>query len=176
MHSVTRNIRSLFTQIIELSIVLIAVGGLVFVFMGEPVVVSGDSMEPTVHDKEQIFTEKLTVSNDKLDYGDIIVFESPKQPEVLLIKRIIAKPGDIFVVRGGRVMVNNKLLDEDYVEGITAGIFNVELNDDEYIVLGDNRGNSTDSREFGPIVKDEIIGKALFVYYPFENMRLLSHN
>ena len=99
--------------------------------------------------------------------GDVIVFNYPLEPERQFVKRIIGEPGDRVVIAGGRVIVNGRRLPEPYLTARGAtDMHAVELADDEYFVLGDNRAGSRDSRHWGPLPADQIIGKVWAIYWP----------
>ena len=126
--------------------------------------ISGSAMEPNLSDWTiALFdTNKDIVS--KLQRSDIIVFGFPSNPEMNMVKRIIGLPGDKVEIRGDQVYVNDQVIDEPY--GINAGAITVnyggtplQLADDEFFVMGDNRPNSSDSRSWGPLKKDLIRGK-----------------
>ena len=122
--------------------------------------VSGCSMENTLHDNDILLVSK--VSN--IDRGDVILIDMPFDR---LVKRCVAVPGDSVYFNDGKLYVNNMLVDEPYIkqEGKTkAGLLNkyITLGDDEYIVLGDNRNNSKDSRSFGVVKGECIHGEVVF--------------
>lgn len=175
-------VKNFFADFTEVLIIGVAVFALTWVFLAEPLEVTGDSMEPTLHDKEQILVEKMSMNFDELQRGDIIVFNSPENPKILIVKRIIGVPGDRITIQNEAVYLNGQQLEESYIgNGIKTEAKNA-LEDgvetsvpyQSYIVLGDNRTNSTDSRDFGPIKKEEIVGKAVMVYYPFSENRMLN--
>jgi len=134
--------------------------------------VDGMSMEPSLHDQEYIIVDKAAYLFHAPERGDVIVFEYPLDPQVDYVKRIIAIPGDIISVVGEKITIDGVTLREPYVN--PADPFNpfspiinrlVPLND--YFVMGDNRGNSSDSRQWGFVPDQNIIGKATLVYWPF---------
>lgn len=176
-------IKNFFADFTEVLIIGVAVFALAWVFLAEPLEVTGDSMEPTLHNKEQILVEKVSMNFDELQRGDIIVFNSPENPKILVIKRIIGIPGDIVVIEDNAVILNGQQLKELYLkEGTITEAKNTleegvktQVPFNSYIVLGDNRTNSTDSRDFGPIKEEEIVGKAIMVYYPFSNNRMIKN-
>jgi signal peptidase I len=144
---------------------LVILGGVLIVgtklvtdYAWSPAKVSGDSMYPTLHNKDRGFINRFaTVFN----YGDIIIF---KEDGELLVKRILGKPGDTITIRNGQVYRNNLIVVETYLKSETytsVGIGSqiVILRTNEYFVLGDNRDNSSDSRDFGAVNKSNILGK-----------------
>lgn len=176
------NFTNTIIDILEMLFIGAVVFFLVWLFLGELVEVTGDSMTPTLHNKEQVLVEKVTLNFGEIQRGDIIVFESPENRNRYLIKRVIALPNETFEIKEGSVLIDGKRLPEPYITGtVTEGrttIPNdtpVELGSDTYVFLGDNRKNSSDSREFGPVSKDRILGKAVLVYYPLGNLRIIDH-
>lgn len=144
-------------------------------FLLSPTVVEGHSMENTLHNQDRVLVWKLGVSVDSLKHGDIIVFHSPDDPSRDYIKRVIALPHEYVEIENGDVYVNGKRCEEDYIntkETEAVGATAWSVGENEVFVLGDNRnpGASRDSRYFGPIAADSIIGKAVFRFFPFQNM------
>lgn len=116
--------------------------------------------------------------------GDVIVFKAPTDADKDFIKRVIGLPGDTVLVQDGYVYVNGKqvheekYLDDDirtYGGSYIADGETIKVPEGQYIVMGDNRPFSSDSREWGPLKKDDIIGKSFFVYWPLDNMRLVTN-
>lgn len=161
---------------------------IVYVFLLRPYQVSGASMVPNFHDKEHVLTSIITLRFEKPKRGDVIVFQAPNQEKEEFkkdfIKRVIGLPGDIVFINDGFVYVNGKKLDETaYLKEEVktyAGSFMKEgdpvtVPQGHYIVLGDNRPFSSDSREWGFIKEEEIVGKSFFVYLPFNQMKLVRN-
>lgn len=144
--------------------------------------VDGMSMEPTLHNGEFILVDKAAYLFHAPSRGDVIVFEYPRDPSVDYIKRIIAIPGDTISVVGEKVTVDGVTLNELYVNAADPGnpfppIVNRKVGPNDYFVMGDNRGNSSDSRQWGFVPLSNIIGQASFVYWPFNegNFGLLAN-
>ena len=144
--------------------------------------VDGPSMEPTLHNQEYIFVDKAAYLFQAPGRGDVIVFEYPLNPQLDYVKRIIAIPGDIVSVVGQRVTVDGVTLNEPYVNKNDLSNPFLPINKrivgpNEYFVMGDNRGDSSDSRQWGFVPRQNIIGKADFVYWPFseDNFGLLPN-
>ena len=154
--------------------------------------VDGESMEPSFSNGNFVIVNKLAYQFGDLQHGDVIVFPSPdnfqqacswslvrwsktlvgleveERCPVRLIKRIIGLPGDKVRVTDGEVFVNDQLVDEPYINDITRSeIREVEVPGGSVYVMGDNRNNSSDSRYWGPLDAGVILGKAIFVYWPF---------
>jgi signal peptidase I len=150
-------------------------------FVAEPFIVSGSSMVPNFHDREYLVINKLGYRLGSPDRGDVIVLRYPKNPKEYYIKL----PGDTIQIEKGSVSIansqypNGKMLDESYLpEGLvttgTAGGVPVTLKDNEYYVMGDNRGASSDSRSWGVLPKDDIVGKVLFRILPISKLTTFS--
>lgn len=135
----------------------------VFIFSAR---VDGASMYPTLNDDDFLISLKGIINND-YKYGDIVVF-SVESRDYLLIKRIIGLPGDHIEIKQGNVYRNGTKLNEPYIDVETDGDINQIIEEGNYFVLGDNRGNSADSRvpEIGQIGAEDIKGKILFRLYP----------
>lgn len=156
----------------------------VYIFLFRPFQVSGESMFPTYKNKEYILTSLIHIRFQELKKGDVIVFKSPTDPDKDYIKRVMATEGDSIYIQEGLVFVNGKKVDESkYLDDdvrtyggnfLQEGI-PVTVPPDNYMVFGDNRPFSSDSREWGYLVKSKVIGKSLFVYWPTSNMRLIKN-
>ena len=128
--------------------------------------VDGASMEPTLQSGEFVIVNKLAYLFGEPTTGDVIVFHFPRDPDQEYIKRIIGLPGDRVEIKNGEVFVNDRVLDEDYIAASPVYEDILEVPGDSLVVLGDNRNNSSDSHNWGPVPLDYVIGKATFVYWP----------
>ncbi len=128
--------------------------------------VDGASMEPTLQSGEFVIVNKLAYLFGEPTTGDVIVFHFPRDPDQEYIKRIIGLPGDRVEIKNGEVYVNDRVLDEDYIAASPVYEDILDVPGDSLIVLGDNRNNSSDSHNWGPVPLDYVIGKATFVYWP----------
>jgi signal peptidase I len=137
--------------------------------------VEGSSMEPTLHDGELVVVYRLAYRWQAPQRGDIVVFRFPLDPDRRFIKRIIGLPGDTIAVHDGRVWVNGDALDEPYIAAPPRYDGEWQVRDDEVFVLGDNRNNSSDSQNWGPLPVRDLIGKAVLVYWPPEEMGPIPH-
>ena len=156
----------------------------VYLFIMQPNQVKGRSMEPTFVDKDYIFTSKITYQFRQLERGDVIVFKSPKNPDVEFIKRIIGLPGDKVRVDGGVVYVNGMALEETYTStnetplwenGFIHDGVQVTIPQGQIFVMGDNRPMSSDSRDFGPVDINSIIGQVFYRYYPLQKTGVIDN-
>ena len=150
-------------------LISVVVSILIIMFLYQPVRVEGTSMLPRLEDRDRLFINKFVYHFESIHRGDIVVFHYPRDPEKSYIKRVIALPGDNIRIDHGRVFVNGKLLHEDYVPEKyrdTKSMPAIVIPEGEYFMMGDHRSISSDSREFGPVDRDLIYGKAVFVYWP----------
>lgn len=146
----------------------------IYLFILTPNQVKGASMEPTFYSGDYILTSRVTYKMRSPQRGDVVVFKSPRNPDIEYIKRVIGLPGDKVMIENGNILVNNKLIQENYISARTnlwEGGFVKEgavlsIPSDEIFVMGDNRPRSSDSREFGPVTIDNIIGNVFFRYFP----------
>jgi signal peptidase I len=155
------------------AIILALVVGSILSLTIRPTLVSGNSMAPTLYDRNYLIIDKMSYRFDVPKRGDIIVFKtslktadgSPKD----LIKRVVAIPGDEIIISDGRVYINNQLLEETYIlETYTEGELTLTIPENQYFVLGDNRTVSMDSRskDVGLVPRDAIRGKILIRVLP----------
>jgi signal peptidase I len=154
-------------------IISLAISAFIIIFLYQPVKVEGTSMMPSLDDQERIFVNKFVYRLEPIERGDIVVFRYPRDPSKSFIKRVIGLSGDHIRIDGGRVFVNGRAIDEDYVPQAYAderSYSEVVVPANSFFVLGDHRGMSNDSRDFGPVNESFIYGKAVFGYWPFEKM------
>jgi signal peptidase I len=151
--------------------VSMAVSLFIILFLYQPVRVEGTSMLPMLKDQDRLFINKVAYRVGPIDRGDVVVFLYPHDQTKSYIKRVIALPGDDIRIEHGRVYVNGAQLEEKYVPTrYTDDRSKPEMvvPQDEYFVMGDHRSISSDSRDFGPVERELIYGKAAFVYWPLE--------
>lgn len=170
-----------FMDTLETIVVALAIFVICYLFLFQVHEIKGASMDPNFHDSERILTDKITYRLRKPARGEVIIFRAPKDRELDYVKRIIGLPGEKIMINGGSIYLNDQKLKETYLpEKITnSGAF-LKLNqdflipEDEYVVLGDNRNHSSDSREWGTVNKDDIIGKVLLRFWPATNFSFIS--
>jgi signal peptidase I len=137
--------------------------------------VEGSSMEPTMQDGELVVVNRLAYRWQSPQRGDIIVFRFPLDPDRRFIKRVIGLPGDTIQAADGRLWVNGLPLEEPYIAAPPRYSGEWQVPPDDLFVLGDNRNNSSDSQNWGPLPLYDVIGKAVLVYWPPEQMGLITH-
>ena len=137
--------------------------------------VDGFSMLPTLQNGEYVLVNRLAYRSELPVRGDIIVFSSPQSPELDLIKRVIGLPGDTVKIFDGNVQVNGQMLVEPYIAA--APIYNGEwtVPEGNLFVLGDNRNDSSDSHAWGLLPIENVIGKAILIYWPIPEWNLIQH-
>lgn len=171
-----RNLWLFFLDFLETIVVSLAIFAVVYIFLFQPHQVDGKSMEPNFHNAEYILTDKISYRISSPKRGDVVVFHSPQDAETDFIKRIVGVPGDLVMVKDGHFYLNGTRLDEEYIndpgkvapgrflrEGATA-----EVPNGQYLVMGDNRLHSSDSREWGFVPRTNIVGRAFFRYWPID--------
>ncbi len=152
--------------------VLIAL--LIHVFLAQATRVYGQSMQPNLHSNERLVVEKLSYRFHGPRRGDVIVLHDPSGGSELLIKRVIGLPGERVTVADGQVFIDGEALDEPYLDQETEGSGRSWLVPPLHVfVMGDNRQASRDSRSFGTVALDQIIGRALFRYWPLDQIGIL---
>lgn len=167
--------------VMEILETIVFVGSLfivVYLFIVQPNQIKGISMEPTFQEGNYIFTSKVTYKMRTPERGDIVVFHAPRNAELEYIKRIIGLPGDTVVIQGEKVYVNGREVQEPYISAATNLEFGwyaqegapITVPDGHLWVMGDNRPRSSDSREFGPIKYESVVGQVFYRYFPFDRM------
>jgi len=150
----------------------------VYLFILTPNQVKGASMEPTFLSGDYILTSRVTYKFRSHQRGDVVVFKSPKNPDIEYIKRIIGLPGDKVKVHNEEVYVNEQMMTENYISAKTnlweGGCIKdnevYSVPEGELFVMGDNRPRSSDSREFCSIPEESLIGQVFFRYFPSDKL------
>ncbi|HLP45494.1 MAG TPA: signal peptidase I [Candidatus Kapabacteria bacterium] len=138
--------------------------------------ISGDSMNTTLKDEERVIISRLSLKTGVISRFDIVVLNKPIEPCKSIIKRVIGLPGEIIEIKEGDVYINNKKLEQPFLEGTGISVNKEDymkpllIEPNHYFVMGDNRSVSRDSRNYGPVEAKYIYGKTLFRYWPFSRM------
>ena len=184
MSNILHALTEFFLDFLETIIVSLAIFIVLYVFAIQPHQVKGLSMYPTLDNGEYLLTNKVTYRFSQPQFGDIIIFRAPHNEEYEYIKRIIGLPGDKIKISKGKFYLNGVVLDESLYLADDIITFqerylkeNVEITvpPDSYFVAGDNRPHSSDSRDFGPVPEDNIVGKAWLRYWPPQSVGILQH-
>jgi len=153
---------------------------LIITFVAQSFVVDGQSMEPTLHDGERLFVNKFIYRFHPPERYDIIVFTPRGAPNNKFIKRVIGLPGETIYIREGVTYVDGNPLVEDFINEDMIGKFGpFQVPNNKVFVMGDNRNHSADSRipsYVGYVDYRSISGKAFWVYWPLNKMRVINHN
>lgn len=152
-------------------VISVVVSAIIIIFLYQPVRVEGTSMLPVLEDQDRLFINKLAYRVGEIHRGDVVVFLYPHDHEKSYIKRVIALPGDTLRIDHGQVYVNDTRVEESYVPRQFADDRSqpeMTVPQHEYFVMGDHRSVSSDSRDFGPVDRELIYGKAAFVYWPMD--------
>lgn len=172
-----------FLDILEVVVFAIAIFLFVYLLVLQPHKIKGASMEPNFPNGEYLLTDKLTYRFREPERGEVIVFEAPATDGEEFIKRIIGLPGESLSIREGKIFINGSRLVENYLSDTlqtNPGAFmkagkEIIVPPDNFIVLGDNRPSSSDSRTWGYVSKDKITGRTWIIYWPPPAVGLVEH-
>lgn len=169
-----------FWEMIRVAVISLAIILPVRYFLIQPFYVKGASMEPNFYDHEYLIIDEISYRFNEPQRGDIIVFKYPKDNKQYFIKRIIGLPGEHVKIDNDGVYINDVKLKESYLDANVEtllplrGYGDVVLAEDEYFLLGDNRGQSLDSRVFGPIKSNLIVGRTWIRGWPFNRITIFN--
>jgi len=169
-----------FFDFIKTIIIIVILAALIRQFLIQPFIVDGQSMEPKFQNNDYLITDKISYRLHAPQRGDVVIFHPPDNPSVNYLKRIAGVPGDTIEIKQGDVFINDKKIIEPYVNSgdktktPTNDELKVTLKTDEYFVLGDNRNHSRDSREIGPIPRDNIVSRIWLRLFPLNSIGLFS--
>jgi len=192
---ILRKIYAFLIDSVQTFLIAAAVFLFIYALLFRPFEVKGDSMFPNFHDGEYVITNLIGFEDIKvyhasfgsLKLGDVVVFNAPpatQNTDKDYIKRVIGVPGDTVALKDGNVYLNEKLLDESaylksdvktYGSAFLKDGDKVNVPQGQYFVMGDNRMYSSDSREWGFVTRDEVVGGSLFVYWPITQMRFIKN-
>ncbi len=171
-----RRMKGIFEYFLEVAKVIFLALLIVFpirYFLFQPFIVRGASMEPSFYESDYLIVDQISYRFRDPERGEVIVFNYPQDPQKRHIKRIIGLPEEEVVIEEGRIFVTDDsdettLLEEEYLTlSQTLGEERISLGEDEYFVMGDNRGSSFDSRNWGSLPEKNIIGRVFFQISPF---------
>jgi signal peptidase I len=181
---IIRKIYYLLFDLVQTLVIAGAIFVVIYAFLFRPYQVNGHSMDPTFQNGEYVLTNLIALRTGPLKRGDIIVFVAPPDKEKDYIKRIIGLPGDRIKISAGDVYLNGQKLDQtSFLSSdvkTNGGAFlgegdEVVVPEDNYFAMGDNRPFSSDSREWGFVPKNAVIGKSFIVYWPLNRLRIVKH-
>ncbi len=165
-------------EFIQTGLIIICIVLPIRIFIAQPFVVSGRSMYPTFEDKDYLIVDEISYRLKDPKRFEVIVFKNPNNKDIYFIKRIIGLPGETVDINGGNVIIKNQdhpeglNLEQPYVKNISKDKIHMVLKDDEYFVMGDNRSASSDSRYWGSLKKDLIVGRAFIRLFPMRDLDL----
>ncbi len=150
-------------------------------FIAQPFIVSGDSMVPTFHNGEYLIVDELSFFLRTPARGEVVIFRYPKDPSKYFIKRVIGLPGETVLVEGGVLKITStrgvtQVVSEPYISTQKLQDMKVQLADNQYFVMGDNRDESSDSRFWGPVPQAQIVGRAFARLLPVAEAGVLPGN
>jgi signal peptidase I len=164
-----------FIELIKFALLALVIVVPFRMFVAQPFIVSGASMAPTFETGQYLVIDRLTYHFTEPQRGDVVIFRFPNNPSKFFIKRVIGMPGEIVRIQNSTVTIVNpttgerRVIDESYLpDGVStrSGTETVLLGSDEYFVMGDNRGASSDSRDWGPVPRENITGRAYLRLLP----------
>lgn len=178
-----------FLDALETIAVALIIFFVIYNFVAQPHLVKGESMQPNYFEGEYILTSKLYNWMGTPERGDVIILKSPDDQDVQFIKRIIALPGEKIRLQDNQLYIYNQdnpdgfALNEEYLRddlAIPDGSFlpegsTIDVPEEQYVVMGDNRPASYDSRNWGTVPKENIVGKAFFIYWPVTHFGFVGH-
>lgn len=160
-------------EIIRFSVIALIIVIPVRLFIAQPFIVSGASMQNTFHNGEYLIVDQLSYHLGHPERGDVVIFRYPRDPSKYFIKRVIGVPGDTITIEGSTVSIQNEqvpqgmVINEPYIASMRPGVTIVEeLGEREYFVMGDNRDQSSDSRVWGVLQEENVIGRAFIRLFP----------
>ena len=174
---IMKNFFSFIWEIAKIVIIAAVIVVPIRYFLFQPFFVRGQSMDPNFENGDYLIIDEITYRFRDPGRGEVVVFKYPDDPSQRFIKRIIGLPGETIEIKDGKVIISNQetslVLDEsDYLVSdlSTSGDTIISLQENEYFVLGDNRAFSFDSRRFGPLSKENIIGRVVLRAWPFDSL------
>ena len=169
-------------EVVIFAVIVLAILIPLRLYVAQPFIVVGASMEPTFQTGEYLIVDEFSYKVSIPKRGQVIIFKYPNDPSKYFIKRIIGLPGETISIKGSSITIKNKdtpkgfILDESYITFEARADLTRELNDNEYFVMGDNRSVSLDSRSWGPLPENLIIGRAVVRLLPLSRIGVLPGN
>jgi signal peptidase I len=167
-----------FTELLKFALIAAVIVIPIRMFVAQPFIVSGASMDPTFSTGQYLIIDELSYHFEEPKRGEVVIFRYPRDPSQFFIKRVIGLPGETVHIRNNQVSVtaaNGTEIDlsESYVKNIGNGnMITKKLGEDEYFVMGDNRPESSDSRTWGALPRENIVGRAFLRLLPFDKLEI----
>lgn len=171
-----KNLRQEFFSLVRFTLFTLAIIIPIRIFIAQPFVVNGDSMYPSLENGDYLIVDEITYKTQDIERGDVIVFRFPNTDKKrFLIKRVIGLPGEMIALNGEKVTITKAdgsiiQMKEDYINEGFSSYGTWELESEEYFVMGDNRGASSDSRSWGVLDKEYIVGKTFLRLFPLSEI------
>ncbi|MEG6615316.1 signal peptidase I [Peptococcaceae bacterium 1198_IL3148] len=161
-------------ELLESVVIAVVLAIVIRMFVIEPFYIPSGSMEPTLMVNDRIIVSKLSYHFEQPEYGDIVVFKYPMDTSRNFVKRLIGEPGDTVELKDSKLYINGEAMPESFLPaGLQYDNFGpIEVPAGQYFMLGDNRNNSEDSRYWGFLPEDLIVGKAVFIYWPLDRLSI----
>lgn len=169
-----------FWEIAKIVIISLAIIVPIRYFVIQPFFVRGASMYPNFNSGDYLIINEIGYRFGEPKRGDVVVFRPPQNSGQFYIKRVIGLPGEVVKIEGGEVWVGKdeaslEKIDEKYIDGLTSGQELIKIQEREYFVLGDNRNASSDSRSWGVLPRENIVGKAWIRAWPMDKFELIPN-
>jgi signal peptidase I len=166
-----------FVELVRFTIIVLLFVIPIRIFIAQPFIVNGQSMMPTFENGDYLIVDEISYRTKEPKRGEVIIFRLPSDHKRFLIKRVIGLPEETIVINGKKVTIHKKngeiiQLEEDYINGNFSSYGTWELKENEYFVMGDNRNNSSDSRSWGLLDRNLIVGKTFLRLFPFKHFSL----
>jgi len=162
-------------EVVKVVVISLAIILPIRMFLVQPFYVEGASMEPNFYQNEYLVIDELSYRFNAPERGQVIIFKNPQNTRNYFIKRIIGLPGETVEIKDGHVYINEAQLEEKYIEHVSADSHSpITLANNEFFVMGDNRVNSFDSRQLGPIKQDYFIGRVWFRGWPLDRVNTFN--
>ena len=165
----------LFGEVLESVAIAVVLAVIIRVFLFQPFFIPSESMAPTLTEGDRIIVSKIHYRLGSPKRGEIVVFKYPVNPEKDFIKRVIGLPGETLEIRESKLYINGEFVEQPFLPpGLSYGSYGpVTIPQGQYFMMGDNRNNSEDSRFWGMLPKENVIGKTLLIYWPLNRVQIL---
>lgn len=168
-----------FWELLRFAIIALLIVVPIRAFVAQPFIVSGSSMYPTFQDGNYLIVDEMSYRFEMPRRGDVVIFRYPKDKKKFFIKRIIGLPGETLQIENNSILIKNEknpagfILNEPYIKNVSYNKLAVELKGDEYFLMGDNRNASSDSRSWGSVKENLIVGRAFLQLLPIDEIKFL---
>ena len=162
-------------EVVKVVLISLAIILPIRLFLVQPFYVEGASMEPNFYQNEYLIIDELSYRFNEKQRGEVIIFKNPKNTRAYFIKRIIGLPGEAVSIDEGRVYIDGEILEEAYIENFSSDKHEaITLEENEYFLMGDNRSNSLDSRQIGPVNESYVIGRVWVRGWPINRVNTFN--